>query len=119
MKTYQSMDLCELGGYVSDYHKEIHGFRPRGEGLYASREALVDLAESLDRYMAARRETFAGRETMRAEGWLVLETDPELIQQSIWLAEERDRQRREADSDWWTEAQAEAPMLRNQYGMAD
>jgi hypothetical protein len=91
---YQSMDLCELGSLASDYHKDVHGFRPRGEGLYANRDALIDILEGLDAYMASRRSTFAGRESMRADGWHVLETDPELIQRSIWLAEERDRERR-------------------------
>lgn len=120
MKTYQSMDLCELGGYVSDYHKEVHGFRPRGEGLYSNREALILIAEGLDAYMEARRSTFAGREGLRADGWYILETDPEMIQRSIWLAEERDRVRAEADDDgYWSEAMAEAPNLRRRYGMAD
>jgi len=119
MKTYQSMDLCELGGYVSDYHKEVHGFRPRREGLYSNREALIAIAEGLDAYMESRRSTFAGRESMRADGWFVLETDPELIQRSIWIAEERDRVSREANGDWWKEEHAEAPHLRRQYGMAD
>ncbi len=119
MSKYQSMDLCELGGYASDYHKDVHGFRPRGDGLYANREALIDIIEGLDAYMVSRRSTFAGRESMRADGWHVLETEPELIQRSIWIAEERDRDNREANGDWWKEDHAEAPRLRRQYGMAE
>ena len=119
LSKYQSMDLCELGGYASDYHKDVHGFRPRGDGLYANREALVDIIEGLDAYMASRRSTFAGREAMRADGWHVLETDPELIQRSIWIAEERDRENREANGGWWKEDHAEAPRLRRHYGMAE
>jgi hypothetical protein len=124
LSKYHSMTMEELGSYVSDYHKDVHGFRPRGDGLYANRDALVLIAEGLDAYMAARRSTFSGRESMRADGWVVLETDPELIQRSIWIAEERDAVHREATLEatdrgervFWTESMAEAPSLRRQYG---
>ena len=123
LSKYQSMTMEELGSYVSDYHKDVHGFRPRGDGLYANRDALIAILEGLDAYMASRRSTFAGREAMRAEGWHVLETEPELIQQSIWIAEERDRVNREANGydagGFWTEAMSEAAMLRLRYGMAE
>lgn len=118
MSDYHSMDLCALGGYVSDYHKDVHGFRPRGEGLYSNRDALIAIAEGLDAYMASRRSTFGGREGLRAEGWYVLETEPESIQRSIWIAEERDRVNREANGGWWKEDHAEAPRLRRQYAAA-
>lgn len=124
LSKYQSMDLNDLGCLASDYHKDVHGFRPRGEGLYANREALIDILEGLDAYMASRRSTFAGREALRADGWHVLETDPELIQRSIWIAEERDAVHREATVEatergeqvFWTESMAEAPALRQAYG---
>jgi hypothetical protein len=121
LSKYQSMDLCELGSLASDYHKDVHGFRPRGDGLYANRDALIAILEGLDAYMASRRSTFAGREAMRADGWHVLETDPELIQRSIWIAEERDRERRESDETggYWSESMAEATNLRRRYGMAE
>jgi len=126
LSKYQSMDLCELGSLASDYHKDVHGFRPRGDGLYANRDALIAILEGLDAYMASRRSTFAGREALRADGWVVLETDPELIQRSIWIAEERDAVHREVTLEatergeqvFWTESMAEAPSLRRQYGMA-
>ena len=119
MSKYQEMSMEELGSFVSDYHKDVHGFRPRGDGLYANREALVAIAEGLEAYMEARRSTFAGRESMRADGWVALETEPELIQHSIWLAEERDRANRESEGGWWREYHAEAPKLRRMYGMAE
>lgn len=118
LSKYQAMSMEELGSYVSDYHKDVHGFRPRGDGLYGNRDALILIAEGLDAYMAARRSTFSGRESMRAEGWYVLETDPVMIQRSIWIAEERDRVNREANGDWWKEDHAEAPRLRRQYEAA-
>ena len=119
LSKYQEMSMEELGSFVSDYHKDVHGFRPRGDGLYANREALVAIAEGLEAYMEARRSTFAGRESMRADGWVALETEPELIQHSIWLAEERDRANRESEGGWWREYHAEAPKLRRMYGMAE
>lgn len=119
MSKYQSMDLCELGSLASDYHKDVHGFRPRGDGLYANRDALIDILEGLDAYMEARRSTFAGRESMRADGWVVLETEPELIQHSIWLAQERDQVSRETEGGWWKESMSQAAFLRRQYGMED
>ena len=115
---YQSMDLCELGSLASDYHKAVHGFRPCGDGLYANRDALIAILEGLDAYMEARRSTFAGRETMRADGWVVLETEPELIQHSIWLAQERDQVHRDSEGGWWKESMSESAFLRRQYGMA-
>lgn len=118
LSKYHSMTMEELGSYVSDYHKDVHGFRPRGDGLYGNRDALILIAEGLDAYMAARRSTFSGRESMRADGWYVLETDPVMIQRSIWIAEERDRVNREANGDWWKEDHAEAPRLRRQYEAA-
>ena len=120
LSKYHSMTMEELGSYVSDYHKDVHGFRPRGDGLYGNRDALILIAEGLDAYMAARRSTFSGRESMRADGWYVLETDPVMIQRSIWIAEERDRQRREEDETggYWSEAMAEAPNLIRRYAAA-
>ena len=119
LSKYQSMDLCELGSLASDYHKDVHGFRPRGDGLYANRDALIAILEGLDSYMEARRSTFAGRESMRADGWVVLETEPELIQHSIWLAQERDQVSRETEGGWWKESMSQAAFLRRQYGMED
>ena len=118
LSKYQSMDLCELGSLASDYHKNVFGFRPRGDGLYANREALIAILEGLDDYMEARRSTFAGRESMRADGLVVLETEPELIQHSIWLAQERDQEaaRQEAGRQ---ESMSQAAFLRRQYGMED
>ena len=90
MSTYANWDMNELGDWASDFHKDVHGFRPRGEGLFESRERLIALLESLDAHMDSMKETFAGRESLRADGWIVDETEPELIQQAKWLKEERD-----------------------------
>jgi hypothetical protein len=38
------------------------------------------------------KESFAGREELRTNGWVIEETDPELIKQAKWLADERKRE---------------------------
>lgn len=74
----------------SDFYKEIHGIRPRWvqcdtvEGYEAEIKKLQDGIE-------AQKATFAGREELRADGWIIPETEPELIKQARWLAEERAR----------------------------
>jgi len=125
MDKYQGWSLEELGSFASDYHKDVFGFRPRGAGLYSDRGALIRLIEDTEAYMEKRKSTFAGREGMRAEGWMILETDPELIQRSIWLAQERDATHRTLAEEatergervFWTESMAEEPIFRRAYGM--
>ena len=92
MSKYELMDTDELGNYLSDYHKDTHGFRPRIEGLYQNRELMIKMLKDLDAYFVRMKETFSGREQLRSEGWSIPETDPDLIQQAKWLQEERDRQ---------------------------
>jgi hypothetical protein len=88
MRDYEYWELDELGSYLSDFHKEIFGFRIRGID-WSSRAVLIAEIRSLDDYMDQKRSTFWGREELRADGWHVVETDPELIQRAAWLAEER------------------------------
>ena len=94
---WDSYSTDELGSYLSDYHKEIHGFRPRYEGLYEDRARMIKMLDQLNSYMDRLRETFAGREQLRQEGWHIEETDPVYIQQAKWLKEEREREKQELD----------------------
>ena len=41
------------------------------------------------------KETFAGREELRANGWVIDETEEELALQAQWLADERSREQAE------------------------
>lgn len=109
-------EFDELASLYSDFHKDVYGFRPR----FSSEVTVEGLRAAIDALHASqqrRTETFAGREQMREDGWWVLETDPELQQQSVWLAEERDRYNAEREGDYWNDATAEAPRLRKAYGM--
>lgn len=107
-------DLTEteqLACTYSDFYKDVHGFRPRGLMHWTAadyRAAIDSLQASLDR----RRETFEGREGLREEGWVADETDPVLQQRAIWLAQERDRERKESRGQYWDECGAEAPKLQ-------
>ena len=88
----------ELLGIWSDFHKDYYGFRPSG---YAA-EQVQDVAwlqERIDEIHASidrQKETFAGRENLREQGWVIEETDPVYIKQAKWLQEERDRE----DAKW-------------------
>lgn len=67
----------ELQSYFSDFHKDYFGFRPR----YATPEQWCDreyLEAGINRIhdtMDAKKLTFAGREELRAAGWVVNEED--------------------------------------------
>jgi len=67
---YPDYDTEELASYFSDYHKDVHGVRPRWVD-HTDRVALIDGLESLDRYMATMKATPEGRAQLREEGWHV------------------------------------------------
>ena len=90
----------ELQGYFSDFHKDFYGFRPR----FATPEQWRDrswLEAQINRIhdtMDAMKETFAGREELRANGWVVEETDPEEARMAQFLADERAREEAETSA---------------------
>ena len=67
----------ELQGYFSDFHKDFYGTRPRfaTPEQWRSREWLVDHIEAIHDTMDAMKATFAGREELRAAGWVIDEAD--------------------------------------------
>ena len=87
----------ELQSVYSDFYKEVYGFRPRSMSTenWNSEAWLEGVIADLHASLDARKDTFAGRESLRAEGWHVPETDPQLIQQALWLQQERDREHKE------------------------
>lgn len=95
MSKYDQMDNDELGNLLSDYHKDVYGFRPRYEGLYSDRTRMIEMLNGLDAHMERMKETFAGREQLREDGWFVEETDPELAKHAEWLAREREAARKQ------------------------
>lgn len=62
----------ELFSIYSDYHKDVHGIRPRGT---MTREQIIDGICSLDNYMERMKSTPEGREQLREEGWVIDESE--------------------------------------------
>ena len=69
MSRWNEYDYDELCDILSDYHKDVHGFRCRMYG--EPKEAVIAKLESLDAYMEAMKSTPEGREQLREEGWVV------------------------------------------------
>jgi len=88
-------EVEKLQDEFSDFHKDFYGFRPRyatesewnsAAWLKAEIQAIVDTMKEMEK-------TFAGREELRANFWVIAaETDPELIKQAKWLEDERKRE---------------------------
>lgn len=99
MTSWDNMtEVEQLQCTFSDLYKEVNGFRPRfaSDEQWNSaewlREQIKNLCDEEDAYYNENMKTFAGRETLRAEGCVVPEeTDPELARMAKWLAEERQR----------------------------
>lgn len=67
----------ELQSYLSDFHKDFFGFRPRyaTPEQWRDREYLEAGINAIHNTMDAKKLTFAGREELRANGWVVNEDD--------------------------------------------
>lgn len=72
MIDWNLLDTEELASTYSDYHKDVHGVRPRWVD-HTDRVALLAGLEALDNYMDTMRSTFQGREFLRSEGWVIEE----------------------------------------------
>ena len=106
-----TLSVDELQGYFSDFHKDFYGFRPRhliSSDQWRNRDYLVAQIEQIHDVMDSMKTTFAGREELRQNGWVVEEEDPELAQQAEWLARERDREYAEWAADIDAKAYGEA-----------
>ncbi len=71
---YPDYDTEELAAYFSDYHKDVHGVRPRWVD-HTDRVAVVEGIDALNRYMESMRATPEGRAQLRAAGWWVEQED--------------------------------------------
>ncbi len=104
IRSWEELSKVEqLQGTYSDFYKDVHGFRPRGASSeqWNSEAWLTQQIADLHNYIESRKGTFAGRESLREEGWSVPETDPELIKQAKWLQDERDRANKELYGDYY------------------
>lgn len=64
-------DTHGLQGYYSDFHKDLHGFRPRhhSEQEWNDSNKLKELIRGLHKYMDALKATPEGRAQLKADGW--------------------------------------------------
>ena len=74
---FADLTVDDLQSYYSDFHKDFHGWRPRGATpeQWQDRGFLVDQINAIHNAMDAMKKTFSGREQLRAEGWVVDEAE--------------------------------------------
>jgi len=96
--SFDNQTTDEIGSYFSDYYKEVWGCRPRFVS-FNDREALIEAALDLERYMAIRKSTKEGRNELREEGWYIEEYMEEdgwdqaaYKQREEWCYQEMDRE---------------------------
>ena len=70
-------DVEELQSYLSDFHKDFFGFRPRyaTPEQWRNREYLEASINAIHNTMDKMKETFSGREQLRAQGWVLDESE--------------------------------------------
>ena len=97
MNTLAQYSVEELQGYFSDFHKDFYGSRPRyaTPEQWRSREWLEAAISAIHNQMDRMKATFAGREELRAAGWVIEESDEESAMHAKWLADERAREQAE------------------------
>jgi hypothetical protein len=82
----------ELQGYFSDFHKDRYGFRPRfaTPEQWRDREWLEEQINYIHDEMDHMKTTFAGREELRRQGWIIDEPTEDIIdplEYARWCAE--------------------------------
>jgi hypothetical protein len=83
------LTVDELQSYLSDFHKDFFGFRPRyaTPEQWRSREYLEASINAIHNQMDQMKTTPAGRAELRANGWVVEETDFDVLEQAEELAD--------------------------------
>ena len=71
MSRWDTWEYDELVDVLSDYHKDVFGFRLRMNG--EPREAVIAELVYLDNYMEIAKSTALGRAHLRSNGWDVPE----------------------------------------------
>lgn len=67
MSRWENYEYDELVDTLSDYHKDVFGYRLRMNG--ESREAVIQELLYLDQYMEKMKSTPEGRAQLKADGW--------------------------------------------------
>lgn len=74
----------ELQGYFSDFHKDFFGFRPRyaTPEQWRDREYLESAINAIHNTMDKMKATAEGRRELRANGWVIEESDFDVLEQA-------------------------------------
>jgi hypothetical protein len=77
-------DVEELQGYFSDFHKDFYGMRPRfaTPEQWRSREWLEASINAIHDTMDAMKLTPSGRAELRSQGWVIEESDIDVLEQA-------------------------------------
>jgi hypothetical protein len=67
---WENLSTEQLAIEFSDYHKALHGFRPRYVDP-TDRAELLHQLKRLDELIEFMKSTPRGRETLREDGWIV------------------------------------------------
>ena len=69
---FAELTVEDLQGYYSDFHKDFHGWRPRGATpeQWRDRSFLVAQINSIHDAMDAMKATPEGRSQLRSAGWV-------------------------------------------------
>ena len=78
------LSVEELQSYLSDFHKDFFGFRPRyaTPEQWRDREYLEASINAIHNQMDRMKETPAGRAELRSQGWVVEESDFDVLEQA-------------------------------------
>jgi hypothetical protein len=73
----ESMSVDELQSYLSDFHKDFYGFRPRNATpeQWVSRDWLIERIEGIHDAIDNLKKTAEGREWLRNDGWQIDESE--------------------------------------------
>lgn len=99
---YINHSVEELQSIFSDFYKDLYKHRPRFATVeqWKDKEWLIKSIDSLHLYMKKLSETFAGREELRENGWIIPETDPVLKRHAQFLADEREAKIKEFEKSY-------------------
>lgn len=73
----ESLSVDELQSYLSDFHKDYYGFRPRhySNEDWNNKQFLIGCIDSIHDEMDNMKKTPEGRKRLRAEGWVIDESE--------------------------------------------
>jgi hypothetical protein len=78
MYKLESLSLDELQSYLSDFHKDYYGFRPRGiytPSEWSNRDVLIEAINRIHDEMDELKKTPEGRAMLAADGWVINESE--------------------------------------------